>query len=925
MNTTIIATPTANYPENPEDEVLARLLDDYLTSLEAGDPLELDELIAEYPHLGDDIRMFAACVDRLHLATVRGPRHDNKKPVVTTAKLGEFELGDEIGRGGMGIVYAARQSSLDRQVALKVLPLAATWDDKQVARFRNEAQAAAQLQHPNIVPVYAVGEEQGVHYYAMQLIAGESLDKLIFDLKGADEPSNLTDEADTRPARDAAYASPAGDDAGNCPASSRLRGLYCSDRTAYCRAIAELGIAVAEALHDAHECGVVHRDVKPSNLILEQAGKVWVADFGLARVRDCPGVTVTGDVVGTLRYISPEQATGQHTLVDQRTDVYALGATLYELLTLQYAFSSDDRRQVLHDVQHRQPRPLRAVDNQIHRDLETIVLTSMAKTPAERYDTAAAQAVDLRRFLEGQPIRARRPTFADRATKWLARRRLLACSAMLVLLAVASVSTTGAALLAREKAQKAAALQQAEKNYQHAQEVIDRFDVHLSRSLAEIPGGEHLLREILQQTLTDYEKLTAHAAQNSSLRPETAQTALRAAKLASRLGDANSATELYASALRGFEELAATEPEADRFLRYQATCLNDLGLLAATKGDTELAQREFHRALQLQTELVGNHKDNADATHSLAEMLVNLALLQRQRGAVDKARETIGRGIELLSELADVAPQDFRHSHALAIALNNRSFVERQSDWQAAATSSQAAVHILEKLGERFARTPPPSGFALEPKIKSDLALCYNNLGSIRGHLGQHVVACELYRKAIAIQEKLARQAPGLVRHRSELAVSWNNLGQSHAQCDETAQAVDAFERARSIFSELVEDYPETIGYLSSLAGVHNNLAMALERAGEVTSSLAFYELAIGQQKLAIQQASHVDRYREHLSKHYANFTRALRKAGRTLEATNVARQLDRFRTDELQQEYESVATTPDVDQARRPGAIANR
>src|SRR5581483_4929721 len=246
------------------------------------------------------------------------------------------------------------------------------------------------------------------------------------------------------------------------------------------RAIARIAAQVADALDYAHEAGVVHRDVKPGNLLLDSKGAVWVTDFGLAQVTARAGLTQTGDVFGTLRYMSPEQAAGRRSEVDHRTDVYSLGATLYELLTLAPVFAGSDRRKLLHRVLNVDPVPPRQVDRSIPAELETIVLKALAKAPADRYATAGELAADLRRFLEDKPILARRPTWAGRARKWV-RRHPAAVWAVVALLGLnvagLAVST---ALVARERDRTAVALEgekrradEAERRFRQAKATTD--------------------------------------------------------------------------------------------------------------------------------------------------------------------------------------------------------------------------------------------------------------------------------------------------------------------------------------------------------------------------------------------------------------------------------------------------------------------
>ena len=316
--------------------------------------------------------------------------------------LGDFRLGREIGRGGIGVVFEATQISLGRRVAVKVLPPASLLDPRQLRRFEIEAQAAAALQHPGIVPVFAYGTECGVPYFAMRLIEGRNLAQIAGQRR----------------------------EQGN-------QGLPP-------REVAELGRQAAEALDYAHRNEVLHRDIKPSNLLVDADQRLWIADFGLARVRGDSDLTASGDVIGTIRYLSPEQARGSRGAVDGRTDVYALGATLYELLTLRQVFEGDDRAELLRQITAEQPMAPRRLDPSIPVDLDTIVLKALAKDPAERYATAGGLASDLARFLAGQPIHARRPTWAGRGVRWARRHgRTMAAACVMTALLLIGLAVAG--------------------------------------------------------------------------------------------------------------------------------------------------------------------------------------------------------------------------------------------------------------------------------------------------------------------------------------------------------------------------------------------------------------------------------------------------------------------------------------------------
>ena len=341
----------------------------------------------------------------------------------------------EIGRGGMGIVYEAEQVSLGRRVALKVLSGTAALDPLKLQRFRVETQAVAQLNHPHIVPIFAVGSECGAHYYAMQFIEGTTLAEVIhqqrrFGRAPAGEPesgsgsfvarataSSPSPPVDGRSDNDAAGGSseisPSSLGESGGTSSFRRRGAF--------RALANLAIQAAEALSHAHAMGILHRDIKPSNLLVDAKGYLWVTDFGLARFQDEPGLTRTGDLLGTLRYMAPELVTGHRLVHDPRSDSYSLGATLYELLTLKPVFDGRDRQAMLRQIAQEEPIAPRKLDPTIPRDLETIVLKAMDKEPERRYATAHELAEDLRRFLEDKSIQARPPSPAELAAKWARR------------------------------------------------------------------------------------------------------------------------------------------------------------------------------------------------------------------------------------------------------------------------------------------------------------------------------------------------------------------------------------------------------------------------------------------------------------------------------------------------------------------------
>jgi serine/threonine protein kinase len=428
-----------------EDARVVAALEEYLAALEAGQRIDRQDFLARHAAIASELAGYLESLEFVQIAVPKLQGSVCPRSLANTAgletpaaeQLGDFRILREVGRGGMGVVYEAEQLSLGRRVALKVLPFAATMDPRHLQRFDNEARAAAALHQTNIVPVYAVGNERGIHYYAMQFIHGRTLASAIAEFqRQASHPRQPPkfEEALTAP-----YASgvevpavPSADTVAAAAAGVSTRMI--PKGREFFRSAAQLGVQAAEALDHSHQLGVVHRDIKPSNLLLDDRGNVWITDFGLAQMHSDTRLTLTGDVVGTLRYMSPEQALAKRMVIDHRTDIYSLAATLYELLTLQPSIEGENREDILKNIAFNEPIRPRRRNKAIPPELETIVLKAMAKNPAERYATAMGFADDLRCFLEDRPIQARRPTLRKRLARWSRRHKALVASALAALL-----------------------------------------------------------------------------------------------------------------------------------------------------------------------------------------------------------------------------------------------------------------------------------------------------------------------------------------------------------------------------------------------------------------------------------------------------------------------------------------------------------
>jgi len=726
-----------------DDPRVIAALEVYLEDLRAGHPQSRDEFLAQHVEIADALSQCLTGLEFIQGAAAQlggSQAFASADPVnglPLRARLGDYRILREVGRGGMGVVYEAEQVSLGRRVALKVLPFAAAIDPKQRQRFQIEAQAAAQLHHPHIVPIFNVGCDQGIHYYVMQFVDGRSLAAVLRELRhGSEAPAGAgrssvlvalepTDEAPpaaagivdvSREPTTAPEPSTAGLDqhtpTGPEPVSTQSLGFSPSNPAlaptavgpvhqdrAFCHNIARLGVEAADALDHAHGLGILHRDIKPANLLIDPNGALWITDFGLARFPSDLSLTHTGDMVGTLRYMSPEQALARRGVVDQRTDIYALGLTLYELLTLRPAFDGRDHEELLRQIALDEPTAPRRLNPAVPRDLETIVLKAIAKDPSSRYPTAQDLAADLRRFMDDKPILARRPSVPERTLKWARRHKELVATAAAILFLALTISTF--AILAQARKTELANQRRVAfviESYPLLHRLGERAILDASGQLppdeAGMATGEEA-SQILEQWLRFFK-------QAIELPPNDLESREVIARAYSRLGYTHwmlsmaKATKgdleprLLAEALADYrqsvdllEKLLADSPGNPKIRRYlaEALGLGSMGCCLRSALRTDEAESLYRRSIQIRRELlrgtgsggVADVRARADVCGELDDLPYLVSTVHLMAGLLDgKGRVAEAEGLRRQLE-DDIV--------AVAARLAEPKFQQRRQTW----------------------------------------------------------------------------------------------------------------------------------------------------------------------------------------------------------------------------------------------------
>jgi eukaryotic-like serine/threonine-protein kinase len=795
-------TPTSDSGPTPEefDELLAQCLENY----ESHGPSGVDAVCAKNPaHAGKIRKRIAQLVAMGMLQAPKGAA-----PTQFPEKLGDFRLIRQLGGGGMGVVYLAVQEPLGREVALKLIRPDMLYFPGTHERFEREIETISRLQHPGIVPIYTVGEANGIPYFAMECVRGCGIDsalrrvagKTLERLKGSDLAAVVRETAGIEPASGSSSSS-----------SPTFQGTWIE-------ACVRIVIQVAEALDHAHRAGVVHRDIKPSNVMLLPDGRAQLLDFGLAVAEGTHRLTSTGSQLGSIHYMSPEQARGEHRELQPRSDIYSLGVTLYEMLTLTQPFTGATAHDVSARIVEGNPLPPRLRNTELTWEVETVCLKAMDVEASRRYATALEFAEDLRAAIEHRPIRARRSGPWIVAKRFVKRRPGLASA----LAAGAIVFLGGPAALwyqergARQRIEAKSLI--AEKNFQRAIDAVDAMLTEVgAEHLRKVPHMEPVRRKLVERAVEFYGEFLAERSDDPEVRLRAARVRERVGKLYDDLGqleEAEASTRLALDELAALEREGFTDPSFG--VRY-AQGKRNLAKVLALRG---LAS-DAHAALQdANTRLASVALADgaaADVRLEYAECLFALGVLLL--GSDTKAAEdTLNQSLPIVEELTRDDPKAKRAGELLGRIHNalGRARENRGAPLEEFAAGYREAARCYE----RVAAEHPD-----DPELRTLQAGALMNLGTVT--FGDAKEGETTLRQAIELHRALTRDFPAIPLYRYELQRAIYNLALLIASVKERrAEAEDHYRESLDLARKLNADYPGEGRYESELARATDGFGM---------------------------------------------------------------------------------------------------
>ena len=840
-------------------------------SLESGPAPELgDELLPPPPRRRTDEMPPDLALTR-HL-----PRGERPRALDDPPSIAGYEILSELGRGGMGVVYRARQATLGREVALKIILAGAHAGQDERARFRVEAETAARLKHPHIVPIYEIGEQGRLPYLALEFVEG----------------GNLAQAMAVRPL-----------------APIQAAGMV---------------ETLARAIDYVHQHGVVHRDLKPANVLLTAEGIPKITDFGLAKWLDVPSghATQSGTVLGTPSYMAPEQAQGQSGRIGPATDVYALGAMLYEMVTGRPPFHAATSQETVQQLLTEEPLPPSQLQPRVPRDLETICLKCLQKEPARRYVGAGALADDLRCFLDQKPIHARPTPAWERAVKWARRRPAVAVLVGVCVAAALALATMGLAYNARLQRER----DTARANFQMALDAVDRFYTQVSENtLLNTPRMEPLRRQLLETAQEFYERFVRERANDPEARVQLGRTYQRLGQLTRQTRSKTEAIELIKQAIAIQEPLVRAHPDNSDYLSDLATSHANLGGLFGETGRMDEAAQQFRKTLPLWEALVRRNPSHGAFRQKLGHTWFSLGEVCRIAAQTDLASQAHASSRAVLEELVRDEPHVAEHRKELALTINAQGAMAFRAGAFADATKEfREALALREVLAREY---PDRQAF------KRDLADSHGNLAivarmsdDLKGAEISNKSALDIYqslardhpdvsdyriaqagpyqelaliyfqrkdlkrseqcmREAVAIRAAVARDRPEVPLYQSSLARTYIDLGELCVETGQPAEAETSLSQACGILERLTHSYPDVIDYQVDLGCAYATNGKARARSAKPREALDCDGKAIDVLEAALRRQSSLALARKYLGTAYRGRAEAYDSLGQTADA----------------------------------------
>lgn len=729
-----------------------------------------------------------------------------------------YEITDEIGRGGMGVVYKARHLSLNRVVALKTIRSASLANEQQLARFKTEAEALAQIQHPHIVQVFEIGEIDDTPFLTMEFVAGSTLDETI-------EAGSFTP----------------------------MESAQCVEQ-------------LARAMFSAHQRGVLHRDLKPSNILLTDDLQPKITDFGLAKcTTNDSQMTVAETIMGTPSYMPPEQAQGRLEEIGPQSDIYSLGAVLYELLTGRPPFRGSTPLETVRQVIGQEVTPPRHLAPKTPRDLETICLKCLHKQPAARYATAADLADDLVRFRRSEPISARRIGFVGRSWRWCQRNRTL--TAAMAITCCVIIIGTAAVIWQRQQTEQAREVAQ-QQYLRFTAEADEKFNL-IEDLMQRIPEDALAQDQRLRSALTSYEDWLAEEPTGEAVQASYADALFRVGEIRRRIGQYEQAETIYRRASEHYQRLLTSSPDRSEYRHAWADVLNWLGESYRESGRPQEAITAYDESLAQLTHLDEGATDESQFTVDIARAHYNRALARIDLDDHASAEADLLRSIKLLTGISGETSHEPTVRQSLARSHANLGIVLRATD-----RSNEAHRHYTVAIDLYRVLIDDAPG---EPEYRLESAVASNNIANLlyadvrRNELGIAEPLAEAtasFNAAIDILRDLVREFANVPRYRKELANTLNGLGAVKLDNKDATAAAQAWLAAAAEFQSLVERSPAVAEYQALLAQTTFNLAFLSHLQSRAEDRVKYLAEAIALQRQAVSLSPGNSQYQQTLERY---------------------------------------------------------